>query len=179
MAWLKPNEKTPTLLVGSLSAVLSLSFESHPTRSRLDLGRWDRWTILGHDWPPTTMSTDGIGPSRFTMTLFQSLANSAGYDPVAGLGSSCNSPGSRSRCVIPFGAGERIRSVDSLTLIANGLSFAVRLLYKHLISTHHCVIKDGDLSWPSPWMFLNNIYATDYDHNLYHFWRLCGLWSLW
>jgi Vacuole effluxer Atg22 like len=57
------------------------------------------------------------------MTLFQSLANAAGYDPVRGPGSSCNPSNTSGQCVLPWGGGTK--AVSSVVLIANGLSFAV------------------------------------------------------
>ena len=61
------------------------------------------------------------------MTLFQSLANAAGYDPVAGPGSGCGAEGSSGRCVLPWGKGTK--SVTSVVLVANGVSFAVSLTF--------------------------------------------------
>lgn len=57
------------------------------------------------------------------MTLFQFWANAAGYDPVAGPGSSCTSDNSSGQCVVPWGRGTK--SVSSVVLVANGVSFAV------------------------------------------------------
>ncbi|KAI0921003.1 hypothetical protein AcV5_001263 [Taiwanofungus camphoratus] len=57
------------------------------------------------------------------MTLFQSLANAAGYDPVAGPGSSCTAADASGKCVLPWGKGTK--SVNSVVLVANGVSFAV------------------------------------------------------
>lgn len=58
------------------------------------------------------------------MTLFQSLAFGAGYDPAQGPGSSCTSESASGRCVVPWGGGTK--SVSSVVLVANGVSFAVR-----------------------------------------------------
>ncbi len=58
------------------------------------------------------------------MTLFQSLATAAGYDPVKGPGSSCDASG---QCVVPWGGGTK--AVSSVVLVANGVSFAVSVLY--------------------------------------------------
>ena len=61
------------------------------------------------------------------MTLFQSLATSAGYDPTQGPGSTCTPSG---QCVLPWAGGTK--SVNSIVLVATGVSFAVRLtLYRH------------------------------------------------
>ena len=57
------------------------------------------------------------------MTLFQSLANAAGYDPLRGPGSSCNASNASGQCVLPWAGGTK--AVSSVVLIANGLSFAV------------------------------------------------------
>ncbi|GBE79835.1 MFS general substrate transporter [Sparassis crispa] len=66
---------------------------------------------------------NGVGPLSSSMTLFQSLATSAGYDPVNGPGSSCTAPDASGRCVLPWGSGTK--SVSSVVLVANGVSFAV------------------------------------------------------
>ena len=70
---------------------------------------------------------NGVGPLGFSMTLFQSLANAAGFDPVAGPGSSCQAPDASGQCVVPWGKG-KTKSVSSVVLIANGASFAVMTL---------------------------------------------------
>ncbi|KAL0070212.1 hypothetical protein AAF712_002702 [Marasmius tenuissimus] len=57
------------------------------------------------------------------MTIFQSLANAAGFDPAKGPGSSCSGEGSSGRCVLPWAGGTK--AVSSVVLIANGVSFAV------------------------------------------------------
>lgn len=60
----------------------------------------------------------------YSMTLFQSLANAAGYDPVRGVGTSCSDADASGQCVLPWGSGTK--SVSSVVLVANGVSFAVR-----------------------------------------------------
>ncbi|KAJ3522913.1 hypothetical protein NMY22_g11679 [Coprinellus aureogranulatus] len=93
---------------------------------------------LGHDEPIVTRKElwsyylyyngdNGVGPNGFSMTLFQSLANAAGYDPIAGPGSSCQAPDASGQCVVPWGKGNT-KSVSSVVLIANGASFAVMTL---------------------------------------------------
>lgn len=62
----------------------------------------------------------GVGPTLFSLTLFQSLVTAAGYDPTRGPGSSCSASG---QCVVPWGKGTK--AVSSVVLIANGASFAV------------------------------------------------------
>ncbi|KAF7355720.1 Autophagy-related protein [Mycena sanguinolenta] len=66
---------------------------------------------------------NGVGPNGYSMTLFQSLAFAAGYDPVAGVGSSCTTAGSSGQCVLPWAGGTK--SVTSVVLVANGVSFAI------------------------------------------------------
>ena len=62
----------------------------------------------------------GVGPNVYSLTLFQSLVNAAGYDPVLGPGSSCSASG---QCVVPWAGGTK--AVNSVVLIASGVSFAV------------------------------------------------------
>ena len=64
----------------------------------------------------------GVGLG-YTQTLFQNLATTAGYDPVAGPGSSCLSNTASGQCVLPWMGGTK--SVTSVVLIANGISFAI------------------------------------------------------
>lgn len=59
----------------------------------------------------------------YTQTLFQSLATAAGYDPVAGPGASCLSSTASGQCILPWMGGTK--SVTSIVLIANGISFAI------------------------------------------------------
>ncbi|KAI9467369.1 MFS general substrate transporter [Lactarius psammicola] len=66
---------------------------------------------------------NGVGPLSYSMTLFQSLATAAGYDPVRGPGSSCLDVDASGRCVLPWGNGTK--AVSSVVLVANGASFAV------------------------------------------------------
>ena len=61
----------------------------------------------------------------FSLTLFQSLAFAAGYDPVAGPGSSCSTESSSGQCVLPWAGGTK--NVSSVVLVASGVSFAVRM----------------------------------------------------
>lgn len=69
---------------------------------------------------------NGVGPNGFSMTLFQSLATSAGWDPVKGRGSSCSAPDASGRCVLPWAGGTK--AVSSVVLLANGITFAVMTL---------------------------------------------------
>jgi hypothetical protein len=57
------------------------------------------------------------------LTIFQDLATLAGYDPVRGPGSSCMGRNASGKCVLPWGNGTK--SVSSVVLLANGISFAV------------------------------------------------------
>lgn len=66
---------------------------------------------------------NGVGPNGYSMTLFQSLATSAGYDPVKGPGSSCTAADASGQCVLPWGNGTK--AVSSIVLVSNGVSFAV------------------------------------------------------
>ncbi|KAJ6561545.1 autophagy-related protein 22-like protein [Mycena vulgaris] len=66
---------------------------------------------------------NGVGPNGYSMTLFQSLAFAAGYDPVAGVGSSCSADTASGQCVLPWAGGTK--SVTSVVLVANGISFAI------------------------------------------------------
>ncbi|TFK92845.1 MFS general substrate transporter [Polyporus arcularius HHB13444] len=69
---------------------------------------------------------NGVGPNGYSMTLFQSLATAAGYDPLRGPGSSCSGDGSSGQCVVPWGGGHK--AVSSVVLVANGVSFAIMTL---------------------------------------------------
>ena len=70
--------------------------------------------------------TKGVGPNGFSLTLFQLWATAAGYDPLKGPGSSCTAADASGQCVLPWAGGTK--SVTSVVLIANGISFAVRSL---------------------------------------------------
>ncbi|THH11038.1 hypothetical protein EW146_g8182 [Bondarzewia mesenterica] len=61
---------------------------------------------------------NGVGPNGYSMTLFQSLATSAGYDPIRGPGSSCLDADASGRCVLPWRSGTK--AVSSIVLVANG-----------------------------------------------------------
>lgn len=64
---------------------------------------------------------NGVGPMSYSLTLFQALASSAGYDPDLGPGSSCTVD----KCVVALGREGQTRSVASVVLIANGISFGI------------------------------------------------------
>ncbi|KAH9062326.1 MFS general substrate transporter [Lactarius vividus] len=91
-------------------------------------------TSLSDDEPVTTrrelwcyylfqFGNNALGPQGYSLTLFQGLATAAGYDPVRGPGSSCLAPRASRKCVLPWGSGTK--EVNSIVLVANGLSFAV------------------------------------------------------
>ncbi|EIW61401.1 MFS general substrate transporter [Trametes versicolor FP-101664 SS1] len=67
------------------------------------------------------------------MTLFQSLAVAAGFDPVKGPGSSCSASDASGQCVVPWGGGTK--AVNSVVLVANGASFAVMTLLFTTVSS--------------------------------------------
>ncbi|KZV75352.1 MFS general substrate transporter [Peniophora sp. CONT] len=87
--------------------------DNEPIVSRREL--WSYYLYYNGD--------NGVGPNGYSMTLFQSLATSAGWDPVRGPGSSCLDADSSGQCVLPWGSGTK--SVSSVVLVANGVSFAV------------------------------------------------------
>ncbi|KAI0355312.1 MFS general substrate transporter [Trametes cingulata] len=69
---------------------------------------------------------NGVGPLNYSMTLFQSLATAAGFDPVKGPGTDCQAPDASGQCVLPWSGGTK--AVSSIVLVANGVSFAVMTL---------------------------------------------------
>ena len=86
---------------------------------------------LTHFYEP---KLQGVGPNGYSLTLFQSLATSAGFDPTQGPGSTCTSSGP---CVLPWGSGTK--AVSSIVLISNGVSFAVMtMLFTTLGSAADC-----------------------------------------
>ncbi|KAG2115812.1 autophagy-related protein 22-like protein [Suillus discolor] len=93
-------------------AILSIS-NDEPLVTRREL--WSYYLYCNGD--------NGVGPLGYTQTLFQGLATAAGYDPVAGPGSSCLATTASGQCVVPWGGGTK--SVSSVVLIANGISFAI------------------------------------------------------
>ncbi|KIJ31434.1 hypothetical protein M422DRAFT_185927 [Sphaerobolus stellatus SS14] len=66
---------------------------------------------------------NGVGPLGYSMTLFQSLATGAGFDSSLGPGHPCTAATSSSQCLLPWGKGTK--SVSSVVLVANGVSFAI------------------------------------------------------
>ncbi|GJJ14218.1 hypothetical protein Clacol_008480 [Clathrus columnatus] len=66
---------------------------------------------------------NGVGPLGYSMTLFQSLATGAAFDATLGPGHPCSASTPSSACLLPWGKGTK--SVSSVVLVANGVSFAV------------------------------------------------------
>ncbi|KAF8530049.1 MFS general substrate transporter [Hysterangium stoloniferum] len=66
---------------------------------------------------------NGVGPLGFTQTLFQSLATSAAFDATLGPGHACGPETPSSACLLPWGSGTK--TVSSVVLVANGVSFAI------------------------------------------------------
>lgn len=111
-----------------------------------------------------TITTDGFlfnGLLGYSMTLFQGLATAAGFDPVRGPGSSCLDAGASGQCVLPWGKGTK--SISSIVLISNGLSFAVRA---------SCIV-------PTLIHFRAENYLKGHDPYLHYHWISGGLWKLW
>lgn len=96
--------------------------------------------------------------SGYSMTLFQALATRAGYDPVRGVGSSCNDANASGQCVLPWGSGTK--AVSSIVLVANGVSFAVR----------HSSTREKESVLRS---------LADHDSNIHDYRFRCGLWVIW
>lgn len=90
--------------------------EQEPVVTRKEL--WSYYLYYNGD--------NGAGPLNFSLTLFQSLAFAAGYDPVAGPGSPCSAETSSGQCVLPWAGGTK--SVSSVVLVASGISFAIMTL---------------------------------------------------
>ncbi|KAJ8584857.1 MFS general substrate transporter [Rhizopogon salebrosus TDB-379] len=96
----------------NLVAISSID-ENEPLVTRREL--WSYYLYYNGD--------NGVGPLGYTQTLFQALATAAGYDPIAGPGSSCLADTASGQCVVPWGSGTK--SVSSVVLVANGISFAI------------------------------------------------------
>lgn len=82
--------------------------------------------VLNVNFPVYYNGDNGVGPNGYSMTLFQSLAFAAGYDPSRGPGSSCSDEGASGRCVVPWAGGHK--SVSSVVLVGSGVSFAAMTL---------------------------------------------------
>ncbi|GMK57198.1 hypothetical protein CspeluHIS016_0400320 [Cutaneotrichosporon spelunceum] len=91
-----------------------------PNRQRIGseeplVTKWEEWAYYLY-----YNGDNGVGPLNYSSVLFQSLATAAGHDPRTG--SACTD----GHCVIRWGG--RVRSVPSVILIANGMSFAIMTL---------------------------------------------------
>ncbi|KAG6877076.1 hypothetical protein C0993_010463 [Termitomyces sp. T159_Od127] len=100
----------------STPALSSSTCRQEPVVSRREL--WSYYLYYNGD--------NGVGPMNYAMTLFQSLAFAAGHDPTKGPGSSCNPANASGQCVLPWAGGTK--TVSSVVLVANGVSFAVMTL---------------------------------------------------
>ncbi|KAJ7053985.1 vacuole effluxer Atg22 like-domain-containing protein [Mycena amicta] len=109
----KESKEVVTPPVGQRSLFVSSITKNEPAVTRREL--WSYYLYYNGD--------NGVGPNGYSMTLFQSLAFAAGYDPVAGPGSSCSADNASGQCVVPWAGGTK--SVTSVVLVANGVSFAV------------------------------------------------------
>ncbi|KZP21589.1 MFS general substrate transporter [Athelia psychrophila] len=98
-----PKKSKGVVLISSVGA-------NEPIVTRREL--WSYYLYYNGD--------NGVGPNGYSMTLFQSLASQAGFDPTVGPGSTCTASG---QCVLPWGGGTK--TVTSVVLVANGVSFAV------------------------------------------------------
>ncbi|CCL98264.1 uncharacterized protein FIBRA_00258 [Fibroporia radiculosa] len=116
---------TEDIVVGSISkspeievevAVVAPLKRDEPLVTRKEL--WSYYLYYNGD--------NGVGPNGYSLTLFQSLATSAGYDPVYGPGSSCTASDASGQCVLPWGSGTK--AVSSVVLVSNGVSFAIMTL---------------------------------------------------
>ncbi|KZT71532.1 hypothetical protein DAEQUDRAFT_809849 [Daedalea quercina L-15889] len=92
-----------------VAAIVSMKREE-PVVTRREL--WSYYLYSNGD--------NGVGPNGYSLTLFQNLATSAGWDPSQGPGSTCTTS---EQCVLPWGSGTK--SVSSIVLVANGLGFAI------------------------------------------------------
>ncbi|KAJ7510636.1 autophagy-related protein 22-like protein [Mycena galericulata] len=81
----------------------------------------------------SSVGDNGVGPNGYSMTLFQSLATAAGYDPVAGAGSSCSAANASGQCVLLWAGGTK--SITSVVLVANGISFAIMTMIFTIIAS--------------------------------------------
>ncbi|KAJ0426052.1 hypothetical protein BJY00DRAFT_272816 [Aspergillus carlsbadensis] len=81
-----------------------------PTTTRREL--WSYYLYYNGD--------NGVGPISYTPALFQWALTTSGHQPKTTPHKPCTET---SACVIPWGAGER--TVSSVVLIANGLSFTI------------------------------------------------------
>lgn len=108
---------TPPSVKPSVAPIFNSSInKDEPIVNRREL--WSYYLYYNGD--------NGVGPLNYSMILFQSLAFSAGFDPAKGPGSSCNADDASGQCVLPWAGGTK--SVSSVVLVANGVSFAIMAL---------------------------------------------------
>ncbi|KAJ7581388.1 autophagy-related protein 22-like protein [Mycena floridula] len=101
---------------GSAPAFISSISKDEPLVTRREL--WSYYLYYNGD--------NGVGPNGYSMTLFQSLATQAGFDPIKGPGSSCSAADASGQCVVPWAGGTK--SVSSVVLVSNGVSFTIMTL---------------------------------------------------
>ena len=123
---------------------------------------WD-WDVCSYYWCLTEFFPKGTVPFIYLVTFLQSLMTAAGYDPVMGPGSSCNAANASGSCVVPWGGGTR--TVSSVILIGNGISFAVSF---SVILLGVSVIECQFISW-----------LLDNDPHIHHDERNSRLWHNW
>ncbi|KAH8834396.1 MFS general substrate transporter [Flagelloscypha sp. PMI_526] len=111
-----PAEIPEVIKKSKAPAFVSTISKDEPLVTRREL--WSYYLYYNGD--------NGVGPNGYSMTLFQSLAFAAGYDPVKGPGSDCTAEDASGQCVVPWGSGTK--AVSSVVLVANGVSFAVMTL---------------------------------------------------
>ncbi|TDL30023.1 MFS general substrate transporter [Rickenella mellea] len=126
MAPVNPPEKSHPLEVPQKT--------TRPVDDSKDISSTTLVSSIGKDEPVVTRrelwsyylycnGDNGVGPIGYSITIFQLLATQAGFDPVAGPGSSCTASNASGQCVLPWRNGTK--SVSSIVLFANGLSFAM------------------------------------------------------
>ena len=112
-------------LVSHFSYSLQLTEFSHNDSLRSLLQRKQRVSLQSYFRSVIEIISKGIVPYSYLLTFFQSMLTNAGYDPVVGPGSTCNTDDSAGQCVIPWGNGTK--AVSSVVLIANSICFLARL----------------------------------------------------
>ncbi|KAH9836563.1 MFS general substrate transporter [Rhodofomes roseus] len=109
-----------TVLVDNINKVSDIMVDAKPVASANTeepvVTRRELWSYYLY----CNAATNGVGPLIYYLILFQGFATSAGWDPSQGPGSTCANSG---QCVLPWGSGTK--SVSSIVLVANGISFAI------------------------------------------------------
>ncbi|KAF4614134.1 hypothetical protein D9613_007831 [Agrocybe pediades] len=107
----KPEDgKTPTPEPKEVDATLDDTQADKWTTTRVEL-----WSYYLYYVGNNGLSGFNFGPSQFQNLLFL-----AGYDPTVGPGSPCSING----CVLPYLG--KIRDINSIVLLTNGISFAIQ-----------------------------------------------------